>query len=202
MGITKEFLLNLYVGEKKSLREIGLLIGKSPRQVCRYLKQFNIKARNPSFVKGSKTRLGAILSQETKDKISRGHTGKKLTSEHREKVIKTLNHRVGAGNGGWKGGVFINPKGYRYLRMAGHPNVQSNGYVPEHRFVMEQHLGRLLGRFEHVHHINGNKSDNRVENLELVNAQTHNLITMMEIRIKSLERENEDLRQLLTNQNN
>lgn len=44
----------------------------------------------------------------------------------------------------------------------------------EHRYIMEQHLGRKLKRNEYVHHINGNKRDNRLENLQIMSPAEHN----------------------------
>lgn len=161
------------------------------------MKQYSIPTRSFS-TKGLQPRLGAILSEETKEKIRVKHKGKKLSSEHRLKVIKTLSYgKSGSKNPLWKGGRSIVNRGYIYLRMKEHPNVLSNGYVAEHRYVMEQKIGRLLTRWEHVHHINGNKHDNNPDNLELVNGQTHNLITMLENRVKVLEEENKTLKDLL-----
>lgn len=69
----------------------------------------------------------------------------------------------------WKGGKRFSSEGYVLIRMPDHPNANSGGYVLEHRLVMSQTLGRTLHKFEQVHHINGNKQDNRPENLELWN---------------------------------
>jgi hypothetical protein len=52
--------------------------------------------------------------------------------------------------------------------------IRVNGkQVREHRYVMEQHLGRKLEFHEHVHHINGNPTDNRIENLQVLTNSEH-----------------------------
>ena len=78
-------------------------------------------------------------------------------------------------------------RGYVKLFRPDHPMADKRGEVFEHRLVMSEMLGRPLKHYEHVHHKNGNKSDNRPENLELVEAGKHALITALETRIRLLE---------------
>jgi hypothetical protein len=66
----------------------------------------------------------------------------------------------------WKGGRFVFSNGYVYVRKDG-------CYQLEHRVIMAEHLGRSLSRDEVVHHIDGNRQNNALENLELTINGVH-----------------------------
>lgn len=88
----------------------------------------------------------------------------------RENSIKA---RKGKRGGMWKGGRRKDAHGYIQLWMPEHPNATMKGYVHEHRAVMSRHLRRPLNSWEFVHHRNGIKDDNRLENLELMTKHNH-----------------------------
>lgn len=64
-------------------------------------------------------------------------------------------------------GKYFGPNGYVTILRKGHPNAGPSGHVFEHRFVMSEYIGRPLETHETVHHKNGDRSDNRLDNLEL-----------------------------------
>jgi len=66
----------------------------------------------------------------------------------------------------WKGGRGIK-SGYWTVYAPNHPRALNIGRVWEHILVMEKHIGRYIDKSEPIHHINGNRLDNRIENLYL-----------------------------------
>ena len=72
----------------------------------------------------------------------------------------------------WKGGKQFDSRGYILIHSFNHPYKDSRNYVRRSRLIMEKHLNRYLSPKEVVHHINGIKIDDRIENLWLFSSNS------------------------------
>lgn len=147
--IDSKAIIDFYESGNYSIPQVAKQFGCGATTVRRRLEQNNITIRS----------FEQVMS------------GRKLTPEHRKKVLETLEYgQKGTSNPNWKGGVTYSGRKKNGLYMS----IRYKGrYIKEHRYVMELHLGRRLLSAEHVHHINGIKTDNRVENLVVMSASEH-----------------------------
>lgn len=77
-------------------------------------------------------------------------------------------------NPNWRGGRYINPKGYVVCHVSfPHPLADKQGRILEHRLVVDIFSEKPLEKDEVVHHINGDKTDNRLENLMVMSKAEH-----------------------------
>lgn len=77
-----------------------------------------------------------------------------------------------ADNPNWKGGLTKSTRGYWYVKQRGHPQANKQGYIKRANLVYEQQIGRLHDG-EIVHHVNGDKEDDRPSNLRAMTIAEH-----------------------------
>ena len=130
--------------------------------------------------------LGYKLSKATKLKMSLAAKGRVFSAEHKlnlskshkgHLVLEATKNKISKANSGnkhpnWHGGI-NKDRGYVRLYKPDHPYGNKNGYVLLSHLVMTEHLGRLIQPNEIVHHINEDKTDNRIENLMVVSRDEH-----------------------------
>lgn len=122
---------------------------KGKRQFC------SMHCRNEWYRSEEKPLRGWRHSKESKLKMSKNHADVS-----------------GEKNPSWKGGI-ISRHGYLYILRPDHPSADTTGYIAQHRAIIEDRLGRYLGSDEHVHHKDGNKANNEIENLEVLLKSEH-----------------------------
>lgn len=164
-----EELLKDYATGKYTIKALGEKYG-----ICTGKAYYLLRDAGCQFVR--KWRKPA--TDEFRKKISKAHKGKKL-SEEQKKAISECNSCNYNGLNGY-GHTKSHNRGYTLAYAPKHPNAHKDGYVMLHTVLMERKIGRYLNDDEVVHHINHNRSDNRIENLALMNKHEHCAMHMKE----------------------
>lgn len=170
--LPEDELRRLYVEQDMTMKEIGDLKGCSPASVIKMSRIYGIEPRRGftkkgtvSFVEKHKNipRPPRVFSEETRKKMSAAKKGKNRKPS-----------RFG-------GHIKKRTDGYIGVYLPSHPYANKEGYVMEHRLVMEEHIGRYLEKDEEVHHINKKRDDNRIENLMLLSSKEHQALHIKEL---------------------
>jgi uncharacterized protein (DUF1330 family) len=132
--------------------------------------------------------MGKTKSPEHRRKLSESLKGRKMPwiseSNHKKKGVKlperTKSHidsirqsRIKNGSYSPLGATYIDSRGYVCVKVT---HGEKYNYRHLHRVVMEKHIGRPLERKEMVHHIDGNKENNDISNLALLDFSQHTTI--------------------------
>ena len=121
-------------------------------------------------------------SPESSMRRSIARKGKKLSDEQKKRIGERNSCSYNGLNG--YGHTKMHNGGYVLVYVPKHPNAHSDGYAMFHTVVMERKIGRYLSENEVVHHINHDKTDNRIENLMLMDKREHLSMHMKERHTK------------------
>lgn len=183
-GVTKEILSEMYLFQKMSSVDIGKYFGVTPQTVCNKMKAFGIQRRPyHAQLEGKKFGRWTVIRQIRNDskgcarwlcKCECGNFGTPKTSILKNGMSKSCGclksdsakSRSGKNHPSYKNGRTYKD-GYVFIIDRSHPNANKRGRVSEHVYVMSKHIGRPILDGETIHHKNGIRDDNRIENLEL-----------------------------------
>lgn len=158
-----------------SLNAIARKYGASYAATRNALKRSPVEPRPCTIVidKNVEPIIDAYKNGESQDSIAKrlGKSQGWVSNRLKRAGVETDHWRSRENHGAWKGGRHLSGDGYWLVLLPQDDPlfsmVNCQGYVFEHRLVMARHLGRPLEPNETVHHKNGKRDDNRIDNLEL-----------------------------------
>jgi hypothetical protein len=162
----KEWLRIHYYEKELSESDIAEITGCTRKNIEYWMEKFGLPRRD-NETRYTKRYLKKI-SETSKGRIP---FSKGLTKYDHPSIMKISEKLSGENSPSWKGGTMVTSSGYRKILDKSHPHADKDGYILEHRAVMEFVLGRLLEPHEVVHHRDGNRRNNFIENLFLFPSQ-------------------------------
>jgi biotin operon repressor/DNA-binding Lrp family transcriptional regulator len=167
--VTEEEVVRLYVNEGMTGVGIGTMLRCSPTTVSIHLKNAGVSIRPGPYVERVDVSSEDVAPLYLDAGMTLRQISEKLGCSQEVVRRRLLDAGMALRKKYYKEGRRITPDGYAMVPAPDdYPRDKvHNGRVLEHRLVMEQYLGRYLEGDENVHHKNGIKDDNRIENLEL-----------------------------------
>ena len=182
--ITKELLEREYSLKGRTAKDLGQEFGCSHANILAYVKKFGLQ--RGQAIKRNKNVSKLTLEFLIEEYVNQEKCVNQIAQEvgcHNSHVSKALqsfgikikdrrNLPVGEANNLFRYGVCLS-HGYLKVRMPNHRLADSRGYVFLHILLAEYYFEHTLLENEVVHHINGDKLDNRKENLQIMNKKDH-----------------------------
>lgn len=185
---TKELLADMYLAQNKTSCEIGKIFDVSASAICNKLRAYGIERRpQAEDLKGQKFGRWTVIKETGRNNRGQvtwlcqcecGNQGASTTGTLKSGNTKSCGcllkesarSRNGVNHPSYKNARWYR-SGYVLLSDRHHPNANKKGVISEHVLVMVKYLGRPLKKGETIHHKNGIRDDNRIENLELRSGQ-------------------------------
>lgn len=164
--VDREELAQSY-NELGSMNKVADKFGVSKKLVLNYMNRFGIN-RNQPCTSNERAEQVAELAKRGMDSKNIAKTlgvSQSAIRKIAQQFAITVEDKFHKG--------FTISNGYRLIYAPEHHDANSKGYAREHRMVVEQDLGRQLNDDEVVHHKDGNKSNNSLDNLEVMTVKQH-----------------------------
>lgn len=177
-------VLSAFHAANKNLTQAAKLIGASRQTVANTLVRLGVWSALPKKNKRVQIDKDVLFDLYHNKRMSTAEIATQfdVSAEGvRELMVRlSIPRRIasscpGDKNPAWKGGRTIDKDGYVLVHAPGHLNSTKTGRIREHRLVMSEKLGRPLLRNEVVHHIDGDKQNNSLDNLELFDENSEHL---------------------------
>lgn len=157
-SVNKVMLERLYLEDRKSIPDVAAAIGVHPSTARYWLLKHGIKLRSRADgVRAASHKLGKHLAGKPRP----------FSDEHRASLSTSRRTAPAAG-------VSVKPNGYIEITRG------TNKGRSQHSVVMEAHIGRLLLQNEVVHHVDGDRQNNSIENLQLMTRAEHTRLHRLE----------------------